>query len=245
MTPPPPDADPEHEYDRASIPTLLGILADDEISPGQRSDAACALGDRLRCKEIPGFDADVMTALESCLTDPVFSVQFEAAIALAEAQNPLATPVLQQACSYRSLRLDAIRALGAGGDQLAVPALIKLMQRMLLPWADNLQAAGALCALGNIDGQRFLQHKMNSRRRAEQAAAIHFIGESRHPEAFDILRQLYDRPAVRDVAARALGFVDSPPCVPFLRQAFAEATGELREDLAESLRMRGVAVDAD
>ncbi len=231
----------EHEYERASIPTLLNVLSDTATTPDERGDAACALGDRLRCKEIAEFEPHVLQALLNTLDHPVFAVRFEAAIALAEAQHSQATAILLEASTFHTLRLDAIRALGKGGNQEAVDPLLKIMQRILLPWADNLQAAAALCALGNAAGQNYLEEKINARRSAERAAAIHFIGESCHPRAFELLSALFKNLAVRDVAIRALGFVEDPRCIPFLKEALEsiepQAHTDLREDILEALRM--------
>jgi len=126
---------------------------------------------------------------------------------LAEARDHRATPLLLLAMRHRTFRLDAVRALGTMGDPQAVAPLRELMGRWLMPWADKLQAAAALCALGDQSGARYLQERLGSRKAAERAAAIHFIGESQHPEALALLTRLLQTPQepMRDVAARALG----------------------------------------
>ena len=222
--------DPE-VLDRASVPELLEFLTSEV--PRERADAACALGDRLRCHEVSTLDPPVIEAMAALLEDPVFPVRLEAAIALAEARDQRATDFLLEAIRYRSVRLDAIRALGTLGDPRAVPPLSALMSRWLLPWADRLQAAAALCALGDGRGADYLAEKLGKRRRSERAAAIHFIGESRHPDALRILGDLYRNPhePMRDVAARALGLLRSAEARKILESERPRLEDELAEDV--------------
>lgn len=204
-------------------------------SPGVRGDAACALGDRLRTREITGFDADVRHALIKLLDDPVFIVGFEAAIALAEAHEHRATPLLLSALSYRSIRLDAIRALGTMGDESALGPLRILMDKWLLPWADKLQAAAALCALRDATGAQYLKDKLRSNKLAERAAALHFLGESQHPQAAELLSTvLQDKnDPMRDVAIRSIGLLRNAALVPMLEAVLQEATADLEVDIRE------------
>ncbi len=223
------------DYDGASIPELTELLTSDD--PAERADAACALGDRVRAGESATLEASVADAIAALLTDEVPMVQFESAIALAEVQDRRATALLLISMRYRRFRLDAIRALGTLGDPAAKEPLRGLMGRWLMPWADRLQAAAALCALDDAAGAEHLEAMLGSRKRAERAAAIHFIGESRHPRALDLLRGiLIDRSdPMRDVAARALGFLDDPEAWSALERARENADGELRGDIEEAL----------
>ncbi len=223
------------DLDTAPLATLVAHL--DDNNPLERADAACALGDRLRTRELRALDAEVQARLVALLRDLDPAVRLEAAIALAEVHDARATDVLLAAIRVRALRLDAIRALGTLGNRSAAPPLLELMQRWLLPWADRLQAAAALCALGDAEGATFLAHKLLSRRRAERAAAIHFMGESRHPRARAILEVILAdaKDGMRDVAARALGLLGDAAAAPALRAARAQADKELCADIDEAL----------
>lgn len=226
--------EPEY-YDGASIPELTQLLSSGD--PSERADAACALGDRLRCREVGRLEPAVVDAIALRLEDEVPMVQFEAAIALAEAHDRRATELLLISARYRPFRLDAIRALGTLGDPAAIPELRVLMNRWLMPWADRLQAAAALCALGDPAGADYLRTKLRSRKKAERAAAIHFIGESRHPDAIGLLTGILASPRdpMRDVAVRALGFVAEPGARGALESARHQADDELRQEIDESL----------
>jgi HEAT repeat protein len=127
------------------------------------------------------------------------------------------------------------------GDPAAVAPLEKFMSRWLLPWADRLQAAAALCALGQPSGADYLGRKLDSRKRAERAAAIHFIGESRHPQARSILEKLVADASepLRDVAVRALGILADPACRAVLENARASADEELSADIDDALARLG------
>lgn len=223
------------ELDGASLPTLLEYLNSDR--PQTRADAACALGDRLRAHELEGLDAPWRERLEMLLHDGPFVVRFEAAIALAELHDPCAVTVLLEATQVRSLRLDAIRALGTLGDRSAIPTLQSMLTRWLFPWADRLQAAAALCALGDAQGATYLVSKLTSRKRAERAAAIHFLGESRHPQGCHLLADILQdgRDPMRDVAARALGLLRDPRARDALGKALQSAEGELAQDIRDAL----------
>lgn len=223
------------DYDGASIPVLLEYLshADGTI----RCDAACALGDRLRTREIERFEPPVQARLVALLGDGIWSVRLEAAIALAEAGDHHATLILLDATRVRAFRLDAIRALGTSGDAAAIGPLGDMMRRWVFPWADRLQAAAALCALGDPAGAAYLVSKLTSRRRPERAAAIHFLGESRHPEGCRLLTQiLHDaKDPMRDVAVRALGLLRDPQAREPLRAVLADADAELTQDIHDAL----------
>ncbi len=221
--------------DGASLPELRELL--DHADPAQRSDAACALGDRLRTHEIDGLEVELQGKLAALLDDPVPMVRFEAAIALAEARDARATPVLLGAMGVRALRLDAVRALGAVGDPQAVVPLTKMMIGWLMPWADRLQAAAALCALGDAAGAEYLRQRLASRRVAEAAAAIHFIAESRHPLARSLLETILASQVslLRDAAVRALGVLGDPASRPALEAARSGADTELAADIDAAL----------
>jgi HEAT repeat protein len=235
-----PAAQPPHpshrEIEAASLAELVGFL--DDARAGVRADAACALGDRLRTRELEELDATALAKLADLLDDAEVMVRFEAAIALAEAHDPRATPLLVAAVRSRAARLDAIRALGTLGDAAAIEPLNALFRRFLLPWADRLQAAAALCALGDAGGAQYLESKLISRKPAERAAAIHFLAEARHPEARTLLEQLIADAAdpMRDTAVRALGLLRDPASRAALERARASADSELRADIDEALR---------
>ena len=144
-------------------------------------------GDRLRTREIDGLPTTVKSRLVEMLDDREVLPRVEAAITLAEVHDPRATSILLSATRSRTFRLDATRALGAGGDAHAIPELTHLMNRWFSSWADTLQAAAALCTLGDPGGAAFLERKLLSRRSGERAAAIHFLAECRHPRAFELL----------------------------------------------------------
>jgi HEAT repeat protein len=217
------------------MPELAEMLASDD--PTLRSDAACAIGDRLRTRELTELDSPLRERLAGMLGDVVPGVQLEAAIALAEARDPRATDVLVAALRSRALRLDATRALGSSGDARAIEPLRALMGRWLLPWADKLQAAAALCALGDPSGAAYLKSRLSSRRQHERAATVHFLGESRHPEARALLEAILAdlTHPLRDVAARALGLLGDPGARPALEAALAHADEELRADIDGAL----------
>ncbi|MEM6531648.1 MAG: HEAT repeat domain-containing protein [Myxococcota bacterium] len=226
----------EFDYDGASLPELLELLDSEDTS--RRADAACAIGDRLRTKELLELDGAVREKLAERVDDPVPMVKLEAAIALAEAQDRRATALLLDAMRFRQFRLDAIRSLGTLGDPAALDPLRAVMGKILMPWADKLQAAAALCALGDADGARYLAERLTSRRLAERAAAVHFLGESRHPDALDTLAQILgdaEHP-LRDTAARALGLLGDPRGRVPLEAALENASDSaLREDIERSL----------
>jgi len=223
------------DFDGAPMRDLLDLLQSG--MPRQRADAACAIGDRLRARELAGLEDEERRVLVALLDDEAFGVRFEAAMALAEAREPKATPLLLEALHSRRLRLDATRALGTLGDAAAVEPLHRILHRWLMPWADKLQAAAALCALGDAEGIVYLESKLGSRRHAERAAAIHFIGESRHPEARRHLEALLvaAHEPMRDVAARALGLLGDPAARPALEAALEGAGDELTEDIQTAL----------
>ena len=233
----PPSSHPHSaaELDGASIPTLFDYMHSEH--PQLRADAACALGDRLRAREVLALDAPVHAHLVHLLQDANYPVRLEAAIALAEVHDGEALETLLQATSLRTFRLDAMRALGTLGDKRAVPPLMQMLARFLLPWADRMQAAAALCALGDAAGATYLSSKLKSRRAAERAAAIHFLGESRHPQGMPLLTDILGdkRDPMRDVAARALGLLRDPAAREALRRALDGADAELTHDIQEAL----------
>ncbi len=223
------------DFDTASLDELLGCLTHEQFLV--RADAACALGDRLRTRELVTLDEPLRMRLRRLLDDREVLPRVEAAITLAELQDPEATPILLAAARSRTFRLDAVRALGRGGDSRAIPFLLKLLNGFMKPWADRMQAAGSLCALGNADGRAYLQEKLRSRKSAERAAAIHFLAESRHPEALSLLSTILANALDphRDVAARALGLLGNPAGKDALLAARAAADADLLSDIEASL----------
>lgn len=225
------------DFDGASLPQLAEWFESDEANT--RADAACALGDRLRTQELPGLETSLREKLAKLINDPVRIVQLEAAIALAEVGDRRATPVLLTAIQFRQYRLDAIRALGTLGDPATLDPLRHIMRKFFMPWADRLQAAAALCALNDAEGAQTLMERVNSRRRDERAAAVHFLGESRHPNALDRLTAIVEDRSnpLRDTAIRALGLLGDVRARVPLERALSDADhDELRHDIENSLR---------
>jgi HEAT repeat protein len=230
------------DFDAASLPEIGELLV--AADPQQRADAATALGDRLRTREIDVLPSDIHELLVRMLGDAVPIVRFEAAMTLAEARDHRGTDILISAAAQRTFRLDAVRALGTMGDLRAVPTLVAMMERFLMPWADKLQAAAALCALQDERGAAYLAEKTASKRAPERAAAIHFVGESHHPRARAILEPIVDdlKHPMRDVAARALGLLGDPAACPSLEAARMSADEGLRGDIDQALaRLRELA----
>lgn len=223
------------DFDGASIPELVGYMESDTAE--LRGDAACALGDRLRTRELYRLDSNVQNTLAGLLDDPYPLVRLEAAIALAEVHDSRATRLLLAATRARQHRLDAIRALGTLGDPEAIQPLKRIMQRRLMAWADKLQAAAALCALGDSNGASYLAERLSSRRLAERAAAAHFLGESRHPRARALLEPILAQTdhELRDTVARALGLLGDKDAKPALLAARDSADPALRDDIDRSL----------
>lgn len=228
-----------NELDGASIPELRELMHSEYLS--ERAGAACAIGDRLRTDELKTLDGKTHETLATLLDDPATHVRFETAIAMAELHDFRATPLLLGATRSRSLRLDAIRALGTMGDQDAILPLRQILERFLMPWADKLQAAAALCALQDLDGQNYLQNKLTSRKFAERAAAIHFMAESNHPQATNLLIQILKdaSDSMQDVAARSLGLIPSAAGLTALKQIREKSTGHLAEDIDEAINRHG------
>jgi len=107
-----------HIFEGLSVPELLEQLQSNH--PIDRTDAACALGDRLRAQEI-ALDESLHAGLLKALADPVPAVRVETAIALSEVQDHRATQILLWAAKRTVTRLDALLALGTMRDPLAVP----------------------------------------------------------------------------------------------------------------------------
>ncbi|MBC7792872.1 MAG: HEAT repeat domain-containing protein [Clostridia bacterium] len=233
------------DFDAASLEQLEALLLGDDAA--LRADAATALGDRLRTLELAELPLSIRELLAALLDDQTPMVRFEAAMTLAEANDKRATSLLLSAAATRRFRLDAVRALGTMGDKRAVPALRAMISRFLMPWADKMQAAAALCALGDTQGAEYLVEKLTSRRDAERASAVHFIGESRHPEARRLLEPMVDdaKHPMRDVAARALGFLGDPASAPVLKAARIDADEALRCDIDQALARLTAAIARD
>ncbi len=229
------------DFDGASLPELADLMRSEHAQA--RADAATAIGDRLRTRELDSMPQELHELVVAMLNDPVPIVRFEAAMTLAEAHDERGTDLLVGATAHRHFRLDAVRALGTMGDKRAAPTLASMMDKLLMPWADRLQAAAALCALGDVRGADYLAKKLGSRRKAERAAAIHFIAESRHPRARALLTPIIDdaRDAMRDVAARALGTLGDPAAAAALKAAREGADEALRSDIDQALAQLKVA----
>ena len=177
-------------------------------------------------------------ALATTLGHTNFLVQLEAAIALAEIQDHRGTPLLIAAIRHKQFRLDALRALGTMNDPVAITELQYWLRRFFAPWADKLQAAAALCKMGNLEGQTYVEQKLTSRKTAERAAAIHFMAECHHPAALQSLSTILNDPTdrMRDVAARSLGLLGNPDAKAILEETLLKTSDDLADDVNEALQ---------
>lgn len=202
-----------------------------------RADAACVIGDMVRDMQEKTLPEDTVRLLEALLQDIEPKVRLEAAITLSLIKNMAAAPVLRELTERRKYRLDAIHALGHLGDRDSIPLFHEMLVRMLISWGDKLQAAAALCLLGDAAGQDYLAARLTSRRYLEQAAACHFIGESRHPRAFELLSPLAgdEKCRIRDTAIRSLGLLDDPRAEDLLCQLYPGLPLVLQGDVVSAL----------
>ncbi len=221
----------------ASLEVLEKLTRSDV--PRIRGDACCVVGDRLRTQEITDIPETLRMRLHACLHDDIRGVCLEAAIALAELQDQAALETLVHMIAFRGLRLDAIRALGRLGDPRGIAPLHQFLGKWLLPWADKLQASAALCALGDTLGAAYLVKRTQSRRFPEAAAALHFIGENKHPNAVEILTQALrgNNTKLAGTAARTLAMhqIRSAETEAVLRDELQKRSGELAEEIAEAI----------
>jgi HEAT repeat protein len=208
--------------------------SDDET----RVRAACAVGDQLRFKEIPGLDPALRDELVKAARDAShgFSdLRFEAAIALCEAHDPEGAALLD-ALDIKERRFDAVKALSRLKTEPVRKALAAMAERRLIPWVDRLVASAACAVLGDKHGARYFEKTLVSRWfPSRRAMALHLLGELRHPEAFAILMGLADsdQPA-RAVAIRALGHLGDKRAIRKLRAISARHPND--KDLHEDLR---------
>ncbi|MEE2962375.1 MAG: HEAT repeat domain-containing protein [Myxococcota bacterium] len=223
------------KLEKTDIPGLIKLLSDPDHEI--RSSAACCLGDKVRTKELREFSHKLKETLAQRLKDPSGQVRFEAAIALAEMQDIRATGCLASFLPKSTHRLDAIRSLGASGDTLAIVALKPYVERWWYPWADRLQAAAALCRLGNSLGMEYLQDRITCRRREEKCAAYYFLGESNHPEALSLLQSgLKSGPNhIKHSCIDGLGALATPQAWATLQKISDDAQGEVQEHAQEIL----------
>lgn len=183
-----------------------------------RADAACVIGDMVRDMSEKSLPEETVEALHILLKDIEPSVRLEAAIALSLIGDGEATPVLRELAERRAFRLDAIYVLGKIGDRESIPMLNNMLIRFLASWSEKVQAAAALTLMGEKTGQDYLVGCLKSWRRLERAAACHFIGESHHPEALSILKEIAvdEKNRLRGTALRSMGFLDEPEAEAFL-----------------------------
>jgi len=224
------------QFEGASPQTLEEFLSHE--NPEIQKDAACALGDLVRTKELSTLSPSCIEALATTLGHANFLVQLEAAIALAEIQDHRGTPLLLAAIRHKQFRLDALRALGTMNDPIAITELQYWVRRLFAPWADKLQAAAALCKMGNLEGQTYVEQKLKSRKAAERAAAIHFMAECCHPAALQSLSAILNNPTdrMRDVAARSLGLLGNPDAKDILEETLLKTSDDLADDVNEALQ---------
>ncbi|MCK5689788.1 HEAT repeat domain-containing protein [Myxococcota bacterium] len=204
-----------------------------------RADAACAIGDRLRTKELTALEPPLQEELAALLKDDDFLVRLEAAIALAEVHDSRATEILLNAMRLKRFRLDAIRALGVSTDKKAIEPLRAFMRKFFLPWADKLQAAAALCTLGDPDGANYLEARINTRRFLERAASVYFIGDAHHPRAKELLLGIAQDPQhdARDAAIRGLGALGDKSIANKLDSLRNEVPKEFHQDIDVALAL--------
>ncbi len=221
------------------LPELTGYLKASDYR--LRADAACVIGDMLRDMDHKDLPAETISALRELLRDIEPKVRLEAAITLAILGDMAAAPILRELTARRRFRLDAIHALGILKDKEAVPLLTAILYKFLPTWAEKMQAAAALCAMGEGEGAAYLERRLRALRYGEKAAACHFIGESHHPKAFEILSDIARDPAhrLRDTAIRTLGVLGDVRAIEFLADLYAELPLILREDALNSLKILG------
>ena len=225
----------EIDFEQLGLEELQELL--DHANPQIRSDAICSLGDRLRLKSLSALPREIIEQLAKLLGDDSFLVQLESAITLAEIQDHRGTFVLMEAVRRKDFRLDALRALGQMQDPMAIALLQNWMEKRFAPWADRMQAAAALAELGIPTAYDYLEKKLSSRKKAERAAAIHFLGATKHPAASEhllrIVKETHD--PHRDCAARALGLLGNVEILPELEQLLSQTVGDLNQDIRVSI----------
>ncbi len=203
-----------------------------------RADAACVIGDMLRDMDHKELPAETMANLYELLKDIEPKVRLEAAITLALLGDMAAAPILRELTWRRAFRLDAIHALGLLKDRDAIPLLRATLYKFFPSWAEKIQAAAALCAMGESEGADYLERRLRALRYGEKAAACHFIGESHHPKAFEILSDIAKNPAhkLRDTAIRTLGILGDERAIELLTDLYDGLPLILQEDAISSLK---------
>jgi HEAT repeat protein len=147
------------------VPPLVSLLSDENevvrksAAVGLRRVAARANdGENPDRDAARALDAVVIGSLADALKDPVYSVRYNAADALAEVGEP-ALPQILAACESDEgeARLMALRAAGAVGS---VKALEKLTAALVDPdWAVRAHAAAAIGAIGaDLSARKALEH---------------------------------------------------------------------------------------
>ena len=206
-----------------SHPDLLLQRIYDEDA-GVRQEAAAALGDLWTTADRSNADrptgprpagappvpsdahrARIRQGLQHALSDPDPGVRFEAAFALASAQEPAGRTVLEEALSHRRLRADAIEGLARLRDPAALVALTRWATGRFVPWTERLAADAARVRLEDPEGGRAVLRALTARRLEVRTYAIHLAARERMEDARERLRAWATRPGPsRGPALKAL-----------------------------------------
>lgn len=151
----------------ASAPAIREALSDADIEV--RANAAAALGDLA--------DAASRDALAHVLEDVASTPRFEAAYALARLGDARGVPVLLDFADDREHSLAALEALERVRDRRARPVAARLLGRFLAPTLVKVRAAAVLRALGEAEGERYLERAARSRREDVRGLAREILGE--------------------------------------------------------------------
>ncbi len=213
----------------ARMDTLRGCLEDEDA--GVRLEATGQLADLQ--------DLGLRGTLAGLLEDPSFEVRFEAARGLAALGHPAGLDTLLAAIERAPLRFRALGALGELGDARALPAVMRLFGKWLLPDFERTQAAGVLARLGEARGAAHLLARTRRRWSVDRALAAELLGEVSAPGALERLREMVLDPedANRGAAARGLGRLGDPAGLEPLAALLADAGApeDFRHDAAEGL----------
>lgn len=197
--------------------------------------------------------------LARLLADRRVEVAAEAAFRLAERGDRRAVPVLCRTLRHPDLGFEAARLLGELADPAAGPALRAYVSRWLADPLTRLQAAAALCRMGDGTGEAILLRALRSWRRPVRGFAIELLSGLRSAAAYDSILAVAGRPADYHcgTAARALGRYGDPRgaealCAlleghpdPEVRQDAARALGEIGGPLAARALERASLSDRD
>jgi HEAT repeat protein len=179
----------------------------------------------------------------AALEDESFNVRFEAARGMAALRHSAGLDVLLEALDKSHLRFRALGALAELGDARALPPVKKLHGQWLLNAFDRTQAAGAMAALGDPEGSKWLLDRTLKKRGLDRPLAVELLGEVKAPGAFERLSEILRdrRDDSRGAAARALGRLGDGRARELLVGMLSESDApvHLRLDAAEGLCLLG------